>query len=359
MAATTELNPAIIEQKAGIAFQYAGGAFISAAIYLGDALGIYRAMDGVGAMSSQEVASKAGLDERFVREWLYQQVAAGILDRDGEKFVFSPEASVVFGPEQNEANMSGMFGELPGIMKVFTEVAPTGFRTGIGGTYDSFGAEGARMIDRFLGAWNRHALVPQALPRIEGLVARLEAGAKVADVGCGGGAGPVAIGKAFPKSEVHGYDNSRHAIALFNENKAKAGVSNVKIHNSDTDPLPATPTFDFVTTLDCLHDMSRPDLAAAAIRKAIKPDGAWFIADIECGNSFEENLQNPLAPFFYSASIAMCLQSSASTADGMKLGTVGLPEAKMRELVTNAGFSRFDRVAGLENPMNAYYVARP
>jgi 2-polyprenyl-3-methyl-5-hydroxy-6-metoxy-1,4-benzoquinol methylase len=354
-----DLDPAIIEQKAGVAFQYAGGAFISAIIHLGDTLGLYRAMDNAGPMSSDEVAKKAGLDERFVREWLYQQTAAGILDRDGAKFVFSPEASIVFGPEKNEANLSGLFGELPGLLRLYFDVAPQGFRTGLGGTYDSFGEAGARMIDRFLGAWNRHALVPQALPKLDGVVARLEAGAKVADVGCGAGAGPIAIAKAFPKSDVHGYDNSKHAIALFNANKAAAGVTNVQVHDSDKDPLPLTPTFDFVTTLDCLHDMARPDLAAAAIRKAIKPDGAWFIADIESGNSFEENLANPLAGFFYAASIGMCLQSSASTPDGMKLGTVGLPEAKMRDLVKGAGFTKFERVAGLENPMNAYYVARP
>ena len=294
-----------------------------------------------------------------MREWLFQQVAAGILDRDGDRFLFSPEASIVFGPEKNEANMSGMFGEMPGILGLYFDVAPNGFKTGLGATYDSFGPAGARMIDRFLGAWNRHALVPQALPKIDGLVARLQAGAKVADVGCGAGAGPIAIAKAFPKADIHGYDNSQHAIKLFNENKTSAGVSNVQIHDSDKEPLPSVPTFDFVTTLDCLHDMARPDLAAAAIRKAIKPDGVWFIADIECGNSFDENLQNPLAGFFYAASIGMCLQSSASTPDGMKLGTVGLPEAKMRDLVTNAGFTRFERVAGLENPMNAYYAARP
>ncbi len=111
--------------------------------------------------------------------------------------------------------------------------------------------------------------------------------------------------------------------------------------------------------LPLLRGNARPDLAAAAIRTAIKPDGAWFIVDVECGETLEENLKNPLGAFLYSASIGMCLQSSASQVDGMQLGTAGLPEPRMRELVTAAGFSSFERVPGLQNPLNAYYLARP
>ena len=110
--------------------------------------------------------------------------------------------------------------------------------------------------------------------------------------------------------------------------------------------------------LDCLHDMARPDIVAAAIRKSIKPDGVWFIVDIECGD-FETNLQNPLGAMMYGFSQLTCMSSSSSTPDGLALGTVGLPEPRMRELVTNAGFSSFERVEGLEHPFNAYYVARP
>ncbi len=356
----TDIDAAILEQKAGLAFGYAGGAFIAGTIYIGDHLGLYRGMNGAGPMTSAGLAAKTGLDERFLREWLYQQTAAGITDRrDGDAFELGPEAALIFADESTMASMIGLFGELPALMDLLMNRAPKAFKTGTGGTYDSFGAGAARMIDRFLGAWNRNALVPEALPKIPGLVQKLEAGARVADVGCGGGAGPIAIGRAFPKSEVHGYDNSVHGLKIAHENREKAAASNVTFYNSDEQRLPETPTYDLVTTLDCLHDMARPDLAAAAIRKAIMPDGSWFIADIECGNSFDENLQNPLSGFFYAASLAMCLQSSASEPDGMKLGAMGLPEAKMRDLVKAAGFSQFERVAGLENPMNAYYVARP
>src|SRR6185295_16968277 len=112
------------------------------------------------------------------------------------------------------------------------------FKTGLGSTYDGFGEDVARAMDAAFGAWNRTALVSEALPKIPGLIEKLQAGAKVADVGCGAGAGPIAIAQAFPKSEVHGYDNSLHALKLGEENKAAAGATNVTFHNPDNDPLP-------------------------------------------------------------------------------------------------------------------------
>ena len=207
-----EINPAVMEQKAGLAFQYAGGAFISGVIYIGDKLGIYRAMKDTGPLTSAAVAQRTNLNERFVREWLYQQTAAGIVDRcDGDRFELGPEAGLVFADESTPAALIGLFGELPTLMEIMTSLAPKAFQTGLGATYDSFGERGAHFIDRFLGVWNRTSLVPEALPKISGLVEKLKAGAKVADVGCGAGAGPIAIAAAFPNADVHGFDNSLNA----------------------------------------------------------------------------------------------------------------------------------------------------
>jgi ubiquinone/menaquinone biosynthesis C-methylase UbiE len=210
-----------------------------------------------------------------------------------------------------------------------------------------------------LGPWNKTSLIAEALPRIEGVVARLEAGAKVADIGCGAAVAGVAMAKAFPMSEFHGYDNSMHALKRARKNIEAAGVGNVFVHNADEEPLPSGASFDLVTSLDCLHDMTRPDLVAAAIRRAIKPDGVWFIVDIESASNYEENFTNPVAPLMYGYSILTCLASSSATTDGLALGTVGLPEPRMRQIVTSAGFNRFGRVPGLSHPFNAYYEARP
>lgn len=358
MSSSAPIDPAIVEQKVGAAFGALGGVAVAAMIYTGERLGLYTAMAGQGPLSSDALAAKTGLSERMLREWLLQQSASGIVDhRGGLTFELGPEAAMVFADYENPVSQIANFQHLPAFVQMFSSAA-NGFG-GKGQTYDDAGEFVARAIDASFGAWNRNSLVAEALPQLPGIVDRLKAGAKVADVGCGAGAGPIAVAKAFPKADVHGYDNSLHALKVAAENKAKAGVDNVVFHNPDHEPMPSEPTFDLVMTLDCLHDMARPDLAAAAIRKAIKPDGQWFIVDINGAATPEENLQNPMAGFLYSASVGLCLQSSSSTPDGLRLGTFGLPEPRMRELVTNAGFTRFARVEGLAHPFNAYYVARP
>lgn len=355
---TTSIDPKLAEQKAELAIGYLAGGLTASLIYLGDKLGLYRAMDGAGAMTSAELAERTGFAERFVREWLNQQAAAGILEyRGAGQFELTPEASLVFVDEANENSVIGMFGDFPALVSQYDRL-PEVFRSGIGFTYDDGGPSIARTIDRGLGPWNRSGLIEQALPKVDGLLAKLEAGAEVADVGCGAAAGIIELAKRYPQSRFHGYDNSQNALRIARENIGAAGLTNVFLHNSDEEPLPATPRFDVVLTLDCLHDMSRPDLAAAAIRRAIKPEGTWFIMDSRCGATLEENLENPLGGFLYGISLGLCLPSSASTENGLALGTAGLPEPRMRELVEGAGFASF-RAVPLEHPMNAFYEAHP
>ena len=353
------INPEVVEQKIGVAFSALGGVVAASMMHIGELLGLYQAMAGKGPVTAAQLAEETGLSERFIREWLYQQVATGVLDDKGEAtFELSLEGALVFADTDNPMSQIAIFKHLPAISEMMRSAA-TGFRSGLGRTYDDHGDDGARMIDASFGAWNRTSLVSEALPKINGLVERLSAGAKVADVGCGAGAGPIAVAKAFPMCDVHGYDNSQHALRVAEENRQAAGIANVAFHNPDTDPLPEEPSYDFVMTLDCLHDMPRPDLVAAAIRRSIKPDGMWFIVDIDGAASPEENFKNPMASFLWGVSLAICLQSSASTADGMQLGSLGLPEPAMRDLVLKAGFTHFKRVEGLSHPFNAYYEARP
>ncbi len=275
IAPTMEINPEIIEQKMGVVFGALGGLVTSSMIHVGNELGLYRAMAGKGPITAAQLAADTELIERFVSEWLAQQAASGILEsRGGGLFELSPESTLVFADESNPASQIALFHYLPAMQELFTS-SKLAFGTGLGKTYDAFGEDVARAMDASFGAWNRTALVAEALPKLPGLIEKLSAGAKVADVGCGAGAGPIAVAQAFPNADVHGYDNSVFALKLAEENKSKAGIANVTVHDSDNDPLPTTPTFDFVMTLDCLHDMPRPDLCSAAIRQAIKPDGVW------------------------------------------------------------------------------------
>ena len=355
---TVEINPEVVEAKATAAFTYLAGAVVAGTIWIGDELGLYRAMAGAGPMTTADLAAKTNLNERWIREWLQGQAAAGLIDYADGKFELSAEAALVLADEENPASAIGGFAGLPDQLGMFKRV-PESFRSGRGFTYDDGGEAVAVGVERMFAPWHKTMLTTTALPAIAGVVERLQNGAMVADVGCGAGVAAVTVGKAFPHSQVHGFDTSRHALARAEANIQAAGVSNVQTHNPDEgDGLPAEPTFDLVMTLDCLHDMTRPDIVAQLIRGAIKPDGVWFIVDIECGD-FEQNLENPLSAMMYGFSQLTCMSSSSSTEDGLALGTVGLPEPKMRELVLNAGFSSFERVPGLEHPFNAYYVARP
>lgn len=348
-----------VDQISETAFGYLSGAVVAGMIYLGDELGIYRSLRGAGGLTSEDVAIRIGLHERWVREWLRGQVAAGLLDYRGDgRYELSDEAALVLAAEDNAASLIGSFSDLPEQLWVLKGV-PESFRTGLGFTYDAGGDGVARSVERMLGPWNKTSLVRDALPKLEDVVVRLESGAKVADVGCGAAVATIAMAQVFSKSEFHGFDNSTHALQRARANIEAAGVTNTFVHNIDMNPMPTDQSFDFVTCLDCLHDMARPDLVAAAIRSAIKPDGLWFIIDIESSANFEENLANPLAPLMYGYSVMTCMASSASTPDGLALGTLGLPEPRMRELVTAAGFTHFQRVSGLEHPFNAYYQVRP
>lgn len=254
--------------------------------------------------------------------------------------------------------LAGGFCALPQQMAVL-ERLPESFKSGLGLPYDAFGPEGARGVERLLAPWFRTQLVPIALPKLDGIVAKLKAGVKVADVGCGAGVALLEMAKAYPKSAFHGYDISKHALERAEANKSQAGVRNATFHDANGDALPGDGSFDLVTTFDCIHDMPNPDSVIRAIRKALKPDGTWLIADIHSKPTFEENLtDNPMAGMMYGFSVLSCMSSALSEPGGAGLGTLGFNEPVARAMTAEAGFTRFKR-HDFENPFNAYYEVRP
>lgn len=355
--APQEMNPEKIEEIALRAFTYLSGATIAGMVYLGDRLGLYRSLSA-GPATSEEFAARTGLHERWVREWLRGQFAAGLIENEGEVFSLSPEGYLVLVDEGTPASAIGAFDHLPEQIAVLGELDES-FRTGIGFNYDHGGEAGASAIERMLGPWNRSALVSEGLPAVPGLIEKLQAGAKVGDIGCGSGTGDIAVAKAFPNSEVHGYDNSKFALARANSHVAEEGLTNIRFHDADVDPIPQDGSFDVFLVLDALHDMNRPDLAMRAVRGALKPDGIWFIVDVNANDDWHDNLGHPLAGMLYAASIMTCMSSATCTPDGLGLGTAGLPESKLFAMLREAGFTRMARVPGLEHPFNAYYYAQP
>jgi len=335
------------------------GMMTAAMIYLGHHLGLYRAMNGAGALRSADLATRTGLHERWVREWLRQQAAAFILTYDGdERFSLSPVASMVWADEMSPIYSAGAFSALPAQMALLEPLRES-FRTGIGLNYDAQGPEGARGVEEMLAPWFRTMLVPIALPQLDGVLHKLNDGAQVADIGCGAGVALIEMAKAFPNSKFHGYDISKHALERAQENVRSHGVPNVHFHDAAHHRLPPDPTFDLITSFDCLHDMTHPQEVMHAVRQALKPDGTWLIADINAKPTYEENLRdNPMVAMMYGFSVMSCMSSSLSEPGGAGLGTLGFSEPVAREMIATAGFTRFQR-HDFGNPVNAYYEVRP
>jgi 2-polyprenyl-3-methyl-5-hydroxy-6-metoxy-1,4-benzoquinol methylase len=338
-------------------WSYKMGEQVSLMIHLGDRLGLYRAMDGAGPLASAEVAERAGLDERFVREWLLGQAAARLVDRhpDGRFELSAVQAAVLADEEGSLDFAGGAFNG--GFPPDLVERLAGSFRTGVGLSYEQLGAEAAAGLARMTAPWSRLALVDIILPALDGVVDRLRAGADVVDVGCGAGVTLTTIAQAFPNARCVGYDPSGSAIALARRRAAEAGVGNVEFLEAAAEHLPTEACFDLVLTFDCLHDMPHPDRTAAAVRRAIRPDGTWLIKDIRSSGDFDRDRRNPLLALFYGFSVASCLQSGRSEPGGMGLGTLGLHPARAEELVRAAGFSRF-RTHDVGDAANLYYEVR-
>jgi 2-polyprenyl-3-methyl-5-hydroxy-6-metoxy-1,4-benzoquinol methylase len=351
-------EPAKVEEMTDRTVNYLSGAAVAALTYLGDQLGLYRALHEAGRVTSAELASRSGLHERWVREWLHGQASAGLVRyAGGGLFELTAEQAAVLADETNPAFAAGGFALLFPLFGRWDRLRES-FRTGRGVPYDELGVEHAVGEARFSGPWMRANLVPVIIAGLEGVQAKLVAGAKVADIGCGSGAALLEMAKAYPSSEFHGYDSSELAIRFGEERCARSGLANVTFHRAAAETLRLTATFDFILTWDCLHDMTDPAGTMRAIRAAIKPDGTWLIVDINGRPIPEENYDQPLAGLLYAFSVLDCLSCSTSAEGGAGLGTLGFPEPVARKMIAEAGFKRF-AARDFGNPLNAFYEVRP
>ena len=359
-----EADPQKLKMFSFLVFSKLEGAVTSGMIHLGDRLGLYRALaSAVEPLTIHALAADLGLHPRWVEEWAHNQAAANIIvqsrDSDGEeRFGLTPEATLVLATEDHPAFGMGMFHRLPQTMGSLHHL-PESFRTGLGRDYDSHGPEGAVGIERSFEPWSRAFLIPLVLPAISGLVDRLEAGAKVADIGCGAGGAAIQMAERFPNSSFTGYDISRFALERAAEKLSKSTAKNVSFVDPRRAPLPEDGSLDLVTAFDCIHDMTHPAETMKAIRRSLKPDGCWLLVDIKSLDTFEENAsKNPMASLMYGISVMSCMSSALSVEGGAGLGTLGLPESKAREMALAAGFGRFDKL-DIDHSVNAFYEVRP
>ena len=353
------IDPDRLGQLALRVWQYKQGEVVSLMIYLGDRLGLYRAMAGAGPMGADDLADRTGLHRRWLLEWLRGQAAAGLIESpDGRTFELTPEGAAVLSDEDSSLWFAAGAFQGGVVTPEVRDRLADAFRTGLGLSYDDLGREGAHGVERMLAPWSRLALVPRILPALEGVVDRLTSGAVAADVGCGAGIALTAMAEAFPESRFVGYDPSTHAIDIARERASAANLGNVEFRNQPAEALPAHPTYDFVVTLDCIHDMPHPAEAIAAIRRAIKPDGTWLIKDIRSSGSWTSDQRNPVLAMMYATSVSSCMSSALSEPDGAGLGTLGFDPHTAEAMCRQAGFTTFRR-HDFEDPANLYYEVRP
>ena len=341
-------------------FSKLDGAVTAGMVHLGDQLGLYEAMRTAGApLSTAELAGRAGLHERWVREWAYNQAAAKLIDVDEhERFSLSPEAEAVLATPDHPAFGMGMFHRLPQTMESLVRVRES-FVTGLGHNYDSHGPEGAAGIERSFEPWSNAHLLPTVLPALDGIVDRLTSGAVVIDIGCGAGSAVLLMAAAFPKSNFSGYDISHYALDRAKQKREASGVANATFHDPRDSPMPADHSVDLVTTFDCIHDMTHPQQMMESIRDALAYDGTWLLVDIKALDTFDQNVRkNPMASLMYGISVLSCMSSALSEPDGAGLGTLGLSANTARQMSERAGFTRF-RKLDVDHSVNAFYEVRP
>jgi 2-polyprenyl-3-methyl-5-hydroxy-6-metoxy-1,4-benzoquinol methylase len=326
-------------------------------IALGDRLGLYKAMSEQGWMSSIEVAERAELAERYVREWLAAQAASGFIRHDAAtgKYQLENEMAMCFAVETSPAFIPGfcdvaeaMFRDLPKL-----EAA---FRTGLGVGWHQHHPSLFKGTERFFRPGYTAHLIGEWIPALDGVEAKLSAGgAQVADVGCGHGTSTILMAQAYPDATFVGFDYHEPSIQRAREAADVAGVSDrVRFEVAAAKDFPGT-GYDFVAFFDCLHDMGDPIGAAAHVVESLKPDGTWMIVEPFANDRLEDNL-NPIGRIYYSASTMICTGASLAQEGKMGLGAQA-GEARLREVVTTGGFTRFRRAH--ETPFNLVLEARP
>jgi SAM-dependent methyltransferase len=356
----TEAPPTLDEGKIGEFVNRVvgelGATANSALVVIGDKLGLYRAMSESAPITSGELAERTGTTERYVREWLNAQAAGGYVEYDPQtkSYTLPPEHAFVLSDENSPYFMPGAFELMaasvrdePQIREAFRSGSGVGWHEHNHGVFDG--------CERFFRPGYMANLVSSWIPALDGVEEKLKAGAVVADVGCGHGASTILMAQAYPKSHFIGFDYHADSIFQAHERAQEAGLTDRVVFEVASASDFNGRNFDLVTTFDCLHDMGDPVGAARHVRKQLESDGTWLIVEPFAGDRVEDNL-NPVGRVYYAASTLLCTPASLSQEVGLALGAQA-GEARLRDVVTLGGFSRFRRAA--ETPFNIVLEARP
>jgi ubiquinone/menaquinone biosynthesis C-methylase UbiE len=326
-------------------------------IAIGHRTGLFGAMRGAGMLSSEDLATRADLDERYVREWLGAMATAGIvlIDRASGKFMLPAAHAAFLGSDATHGSMSSYFQYLSVLGAVETQIVDC-FRNGGGLSY--------RDYDRFHECMAEDsyqnvvaALEDAILPLAPWTIGQLERGIDVADVGCGLGKAMIRLASLFPNSRFTGYDLCADTVLLAEIEAAERGLDNVRFERADATLLKGDGLFDLIFTFDAIHDQAHPAAVLAHIRRLLKPGGTYVMQEIRASSDVADNLDNPLAPFIYTVSCMHCMSVSLGQG-GVGLGAAWGTELALAMLV-DAGFPHIAVHQLPHDLMNNYFVCRP
>jgi SAM-dependent methyltransferase len=333
-----------------------GATASGAMVIIGDKLGLYKALAEAGPLTPAQLASRTGTAERYVREWLPAQAAAGYVQYRPETgtYEMTAEQAMVLADEKSPVFMAGGFDVLASMYKDEPKISDA-FKSGRGVGWHEHSPCLFRGTERFFRTGYSAHLVTEWLPALTGVVEKLKSGAKVADVGCGHGASSILMAQAFPKSTVIGFDYHAPSVERARESARAAGVADrCRFEVADSKSFPGT-DYDLVAFFDCLHDMGDPTGAAKHVRQTLNSDGTWLIVEPFAHDTVEDNL-NPVGRMFYAASTMICVPASLSQEGRAALGAQA-GETRLRQVVTAGGFTRFRRATA--TPFNLILEARP
>jgi SAM-dependent methyltransferase len=350
------IDESTLEQLMGRAVQDMGAAVSAPLMLIGERLGLYKAMAGAGPLTSADVAQRSDTSERYVREWLANQAAGGYVayDEDSDRYELTEEQAMALADEDSPFYILGFYQSIASLFADEPKLTEA-FRTGDGVGWHEHDHRLFVGTERFFRPGYKAHLVEEWIPALDGVQEKLEAGARVADVGCGHGASTVIMAQAYPNSTFAGFDYHDASIAAARERAEEAGVSDrVSFEVASAKDYPGD-DYDFVCVFDCLHDMGDPVGASAHVLQTLKPDGTWMIVEPFAGDTVESNL-NPVGRVFYGASTLICTPASLDQEVGLALGAQA-GEGRLRAVVTEGGFTRFGRAT--ETPFNLILEARP
>ena len=350
------IDGAKLEQFVFRAVDEVGATLNAALVVMGDKLGLYKALAGAGPLTPTELAERTNTAERYVREWLNQQAAGGYVDYDPEtgRYTLPPEQAIALTDSDSPAYLPGFFQIALGSVLDSPRITEAA-RSGNGVGWHEHGHDVFDGCERFFRPGYNANLISSWLPALDGVVAKLEQGGKVADVGCGHGSSTILMAQAFPKATFAGSDYHEGSIATARERAREADVDDRVTFEVAPSSSFSGSGYDLVTMFDCLHDMGDPAGAARHVRGALAADGTWMIVEPAAGDRVEDNL-NPVGRAYYGFSTLLCTPASLSQDVGLALGAQA-GEARIRDVVTSGGLTRFRRAA--ETPFNLVFEARP